>query len=68
MRQFPEETDRILSPVEVMSTTTLSRTTLWRLTKRRDFPAPVQLSPGRIGWRRSMVESWLAAREIPHAA
>ena len=26
------------------------------------FPAPIELGPNRIGWRRSWIEDWLASR------
>lgn len=62
--------DRVLSPADVMRKTSLSRTTLWRLSRRdgADFPRPIQLSPGRIGWRASEIEQFLSARQSPIAA
>ena len=40
----------------------LSVTTCWRLRRAGRFPAPIRLSPGRIGWRLSILEAWLASR------
>jgi predicted DNA-binding transcriptional regulator AlpA len=38
--------------------------TAWRMRQRdpNSFPAPIALSPGRIAWRRSDLEKWLAER------
>jgi prophage regulatory protein len=55
--------DRILDDQEVFLQTALSRTTRWRLSKVQRFPAPVQISPGRIGWRESEVQDWIARRQ-----
>lgn len=54
--------DRMLAPPAVMEKTSLSRTTLWRLVKRREFPAPAKLSPGRVGWSANAVEDWLSEK------
>lgn len=54
--------DRFLSPEEVVSRTTLSRTTLWRMVRRGDFPKKTVLSPGRIGWSEKAVNAWIAER------
>ena len=53
-----EEPDRILRDAEVGSLTKLSRTTRWRLTRERKFPAPVKLPPtgSAVGWRESDIK------------
>lgn len=40
----------------------ISAATEWRMRQRDDFPRPVRLSPGRIGYRRCDVEAFIAAR------
>jgi prophage regulatory protein len=40
----------------------LSDATVWRLERRNEFPRRIQLSPGRVAWRRSEIERWLAQR------
>jgi len=57
------EIDRVLLPAVVVDLLGLSRGTIWRMVRRGEFPPPLQLSPRRIGWRRSTVERWLAERE-----
>jgi prophage regulatory protein len=54
--------ERLLSPKEVIKRTSLSRTTLWRLSRRGDFPKPISLSPGRRGWPESAVAKWISDR------
>jgi predicted DNA-binding transcriptional regulator AlpA len=40
----------------------MGRTTAWRLEKVGQFPAPVQVSPGRVAWRESDILAWQAQR------
>ena len=47
---------------EVADLTGLSEMTLWRMRRRGEMPEPVRLSPGRIAWRRGVIEQWLAER------
>ena len=53
---------RILRLPEVMEATGLSRTTIWRMKKRDEFPKSVQLGPRAVGWRSSDIEEWLNSR------
>jgi predicted DNA-binding transcriptional regulator AlpA len=39
-----------------------STTTLWRMTRRGDLPAPTRLSAGIVGWRSDIIEACEAAR------
>jgi prophage regulatory protein len=68
MSVTPEPEDKFLCPAAVEALSSLSRTTIWRLVKRGDFPAPVRLSPGRIGWRRSSLATWMEGRDLCAAA
>lgn len=36
--------------------------TLERMAKDGEFPSPVRVSAGRIGWKRSVVDAWIASR------
>lgn len=54
--------DGFLSPKGLRDYTTLSLATLWRMRRRGELPEPVRLSPGRVGWRRSVIDLWLATR------
>ena len=55
--------DPIVSPRGLSKQSTLSTTTLWRMRQRGDLPEPLQLSPGRVGWRQSTINNWQARLE-----
>ena len=48
-----------LSINETCDLVSLSRTTLWRLEQRGEFPKKVLLSPMRKGYRLSEVKKWV---------
>jgi prophage regulatory protein len=52
----------VLSPRAVEARLGLDATTMSRMRKRGEFPQPIRLSPGRVGYRRSDVEQWLLTR------
>lgn len=37
----------------------VSPTTLWRMVKRGEFPAPIQISPGRVGWLEDEADGYI---------
>ncbi|WP_183361243.1 helix-turn-helix transcriptional regulator [Geomonas limicola] len=53
----------VIPPSKIREVTGLSRTTVWRLERLGQFPHRIRLSPGRVGYRRSEIESWLAVRQ-----
>lgn len=59
MSNDDDDDDRLFGEDAVIKRTTLSRTTLWRLMRAKRFPASVQLSPGRVAWRRSSILNWM---------
>ena len=66
-RVFEPVRDRVAAPRvhrkrQVLTLTGLSATTLWRLVRRGAFPAPIQLSPGAVGWLDAEVTAWLSER------
>jgi prophage regulatory protein len=56
----------ILSPKDTYKLTSLSGATIWRLRRQGQFPEPIRLSPGRMGWRRADIEQWLSERQAVH--
>ncbi len=46
----------------VLEQTSLSRSTIYREIGRGRFPKPHKLSLGRVGWLRSEIAAWMAAR------
>lgn len=58
--------DRAIRMPELLTIIPLSRTTICRMVKRGEFPAPIKLSPGgaAVCWRLSSVMMWLTEREV----
>jgi prophage regulatory protein len=54
---------RFYSSRHVREITSLSRTSVWKLSKAGRFPAPVRLTPGRVAYPAAAVDAWLVARE-----
>ena len=44
---------------EVTALLGIHRSTLWRMERAGTFPARIQLTPGRVGWRRAEVLAWI---------
>ena len=51
--------ERILRIQEVIEMTGLSRTTIWRMERKEEFPARVQLGISSVGWRLSEIQEWV---------
>jgi len=49
---------------QVRALTGLGDSTIRRMVKKGDFPAPVQLSPRAVGWRSEAVLAWIEARKV----
>ena len=47
---------------QVCKATSLSRTTIWRLQKRDEFPRGVRISAARVAYKASDIEAWIALR------
>ena len=56
----------LLTCAEVMETVRLSRSTIYSLVRKGQFPAPRKIGPKAVRWHRSEVESWVMSR--PRAA
>ena len=46
----------------VLQRTTLSRSHLYNLMKRGEFPKPVRLGARSVAWRVEDIETWIALR------
>ncbi len=57
-----EKIDPILRRDLVLTITGLSTSTLYRLVRSGEFPRPVRISVGLLGWRQSAVGRWIAER------
>ncbi|MDY0749103.1 AlpA family phage regulatory protein [Paucibacter sp. R3-3] len=58
--------DDILRLPAVRRTTSLGRSTIYRLIALKMFPGQVRLGPRAVGWRRSDVDFWKASRPKAH--
>jgi predicted DNA-binding transcriptional regulator AlpA len=54
--------DRLLLPDEVCARVRLSAKTIYRLRRKKMFPAPIILGERRLAWRSSDIEHWLGTR------
>lgn len=54
--------NNLMTIQQVCKATSLSRTTIWRLQQRNDFPKGVRLSSSRIAYPTSEIERWIASR------
>ena len=54
--------DRYLRIKDVVAQTGLSESTVYRLIRNGEFPAPNQLGPHRVGWKLSRVTEWCDSR------
>jgi prophage regulatory protein len=54
--------ERVLRLREVVSRVGLSRATVWRKIRARDFPAPLALGPQSVGWIEREIADWIAER------
>ena len=57
-----EQQPALLSKAKVIEVTSLSNTTIWRMMKQGKFPKSVKASMGRVVWRKSDIDTWLAER------
>ena len=59
----PNPTERrIVRQFEAVQRTGLSRVTLWKKIRTGQFPAPVDLGGGKIGFYSDELDRWLAER------
>ena len=53
---------RLIRLPDVIARTGLSKTTIWRGTRSGDFPKPVTLTRGTVGWVEDEVDRWIDAK------
>ncbi|MBV2146753.1 AlpA family phage regulatory protein [Sphingobium sp. AS12] len=63
-----DQISRILKVAEVCARTGLCRVTIHNLRHKNDFPEPIKLSAGRVGWFEHEVNDWLARRASERSA
>jgi prophage regulatory protein len=60
---MPNVQSLFIRPRNIKEVTGLSRTTIWRLENKGDFPKRRKLSDNAVGWKASEVTAWMEARE-----
>ena len=55
-------THKILRLPEVITTTGLSRSSIYLRVANKEFPTPISLGGRAVGWLESDVQSWLSER------
>lgn len=60
--EFDPAQERLMRRPEVLRVSGLSRSSMYRLIKKLEFPCPVRLSAKTVGWPASQVNAWVAAR------
>ncbi len=63
MASSPLDPNSILRAKKVQALIGISRSTLWRMCRRSEFPQPRKITERLIGWRASEVLAWIEARE-----
>ena len=53
---------RLLSWDQLRDLVPLSRTTVWRRVRDKQFPEPMKISPGRVAWVERDIVEWIARR------
>ena len=61
-KKHPLITAQIISMKQVIDLTTLSRSTIYRMILKNDFPQPIALSRTRNGFYLHEIENWLVNR------
>ena len=51
-----------LSLTQVQQRTSLSKTTIYRLISKGQFPKPIKITTRRVAWPESNINEWLANR------
>jgi prophage regulatory protein len=54
---------KLLSWPELRALVPLSRSTIWRRVRDGRFPAPLQISPGRVAWWGDDILAWITAQK-----
>lgn len=55
--------DRLIRRSELLKTVGLSRSSVYLMMTRQEFPAAVKISKRAVAWRLSQVSAWMAERQ-----
>jgi len=54
--------EKVLRIKDVIETTGLSRSSIYELQSKKQFPRSVKLCRGAVGWLASEIQGWIAER------
>ena len=57
-------TERILSVPDASRKVNLGKSRLYEMIGAGEFPSPIQISKGRVGFRESEVDEWIRTRPV----
>ena len=60
--------DRILRMTDLPDKVGLGRTNIYQRIRTGEFPRPVDLGGGRVGWKESDLDQWIADRDYVTSA
>jgi len=46
----------------------ISRVTIWRMRRRKEFPEPIAIGKNCVAWLQSDIDAWITARAQNRAA
>ena len=55
---------RMLRTNDVLAAVGVSRSTLCRWRETGEFPAPLRLGANSVGWPATVVDDWIARRDV----
>jgi len=58
------EKSKVLKINEVIELTSLPRSTIYFLIKKRKFPKPIRLSDRRVGWLYKDILEWIHKKKV----
>jgi prophage regulatory protein len=61
-------TKRHLRRPQVEATTGLSRSSIYDMMKKGEFPRPIRIGKRAVAWSESAIADWLATRPTSHGA
>ena len=59
---MPEKTERFLRLAEVQRRVPYSRSTIYQLINRGEFPRPISIGARAVAWLESDIDAWIEAR------
>jgi prophage regulatory protein len=62
MNTMTEAPQRFLSAAVVRARTSLSRSAIFRMARKGEFPKAIRLSRSRVGFREADIDQWMASR------